>query len=179
MIALCSAILRATHTLPTGGGYRWPVANDPGASGTTRDLHHRGDRFLRSNGATFCSGITFEAWWSVVADLSAIRALSLTEIRALQRDWYVAGSGRRGPVDALVPRGLGVVVADPRRAMPGDLAQLWRSNGTGHTVVLLHCDGERVAYWSSQRATDGVGVHVEAMPRELHIVRPVVAEGIA
>lgn len=173
MIDLSRSIRDTAFSLPGGGGYRWPVQSEPWASGTTRDLLHGGVRFLRSNGATFCSGITFEAWWRAVQNLPEIQALSLPEVQALQRDWYVAGEGRRGPVDALVPRGLGVLIPDPKRSLPGDLAQLWRANGTGHTVVMLGCDGHRVAYWSSQKATDGVGIHVEPMPREIHVVRAV------
>lgn len=52
---------------------------------------------------------------------------------------------------------------------PGDFLILNRRNGTGHSVLFSHYQGEgsnrQVCYWSSNRGTNGMGMQCERMSR--------------
>lgn len=159
-------VLAVANSLPRGGGYHWDRTGKSG--GVLADVVHHGVTIARAGRGTYCSGITFDIWWRALRLAGVELELSVGEMQALQRRWYIVGSGRRGPLDALEPLGLGVDVShDPR---PGDFAQLWRADGLGHTVVVLeHGDG-RLRYLSSQTSTRGIGERVER-PTELYVVR--------
>ncbi|MCA9491451.1 MAG: hypothetical protein KC621_16075 [Myxococcales bacterium] len=177
MRTLNGQILAAAMRLRHGGGYRFEPEprlpsdptnpRDPHHDGVTRDLSWRGERVARAaaDGATFCCGVTFEAWLDADPPLGDLGALELREVLA---DWFCPVMGHAGAAEALVNRGLGRRVT-LRSARPGDLCQRWRSTDlaapSGHSVVFLdHRDGW-LTYWSSQRATDGVGVHRERVGR--------------
>lgn len=178
-------ILAAALALPQGRGYRFDPAprsptdptnpRDPVHDGVSRTLTFRGEVVARapSDGATFCCGVTFEAWF----DAGVPDGATPEELRAALTDWFCPTMGHDGVVTALVSRGWGrrVSLAEAR---PGDLCQFWRSTSlaapSGHSVVFLgHRDG-RLRYWSSQRATGGVGVHEEVVGPgwAVHVVRP-------
>ena len=69
--------------------------------------------------------------------------------------------------------GRAIACGDARR---GDFAQIWRNNGSGHSVVFLDWvreDGAIVGlrYWSTQPATDGIGERVERFDGERGVDR--------
>ncbi len=179
-------VLAAALSLRPGGGYRFePSAReatsptnprDPAHDGVTRDLRHRGEVVARAapDGATFCCGVTFEAWLDAGP---AVAELPPAELRAMLADWFCPVMGHPGAAEALVVRGLGRRVT-LRAARPGDLCQFWRSTElsapSGHSVVFLDHSAGVLTYWSSQRATHGVGVHREVVGPcwELHLARP-------
>lgn len=172
-------------SLPREGGYRWPTT-DKTAGGCTVDLMLGTDRILRAGRPvgskaqppTYCCGVTLEIFWRGWAryakDYSVpfMGGLKLAQARELQRAWFCIGT-RRGPLDALVPLGLGVEVA-ANDARPGDFAQLWRASGSGHSVMVLSVSQGRISYFSTQKSTNGIGSTAEPMPAETYIVRPVV-----
>ena len=68
---------------------------------------------------------------------------------------------------------------------PGDFVQLWRHDGSGHSVIFLDWvrDGEALVglrYWSTQTTTNGIGEAVERFGTEgraidraaFHLCRP-------
>jgi hypothetical protein len=62
--------------------------------------------------------------------------------------------------------GIGRHVKELEAARPGDFVQIWRTNKSGHSVVLVDWvrEGERIVgikYRSSQKSTDGIGDRVE------------------
>jgi hypothetical protein len=137
----------------------------------------------RGDGATYCCGITFEAFfraWRAWTRSETIGDLDAAGVRSLIADWFCPTLGHSGVVAALVDRGLGFEV-DPAAALPGDLCQFWRSvdlaKPSGHSVVFLgfgERDGEQtLEYWSSQPATGGIGRHSEVIGPgwEVHLVR--------
>jgi hypothetical protein len=160
--------LALAASLPRGGGYRWPVA-DPGDGGCPTDLVHHGVRILRAGRGTYCCGLTFWIWWQAANRAGALAALSVADARAIQRAWFCIGT-RKGPVAALVSRGLGVRVA-PADALPGDFAQLWRKNGSGHSVMVERVAHGRIAYLSTQKSTGGIGSLSEPLPAETYVCR--------
>lgn len=172
-ISLAPQILAVAQSLPRGGGYHWDSSGSTG--GVLADVVHEGETIVRAGRGTYCSGITFDVWWRALGLAGVELGLTADELRALQRRWYIAAPGlRRGPLDALEPLGLGVdTSADPR---PGDFAQLWRRDGSGHTVIVLEHAGDAIRYLSSQASTGGIGTRVER-PVELYAVRPVVPTG--
>lgn len=167
----------AAHRMPLRGGYNWP-SSDKSAGGCLADLRLGGVTVLKAGRGTYCCGITLEMFWrgweSFAAESGApfMGGLSADRARTLQRAWFCIGT-RRGALDALVPLGLGVQVR-PEDAQPGDFAQLWRPNGTGHSVLVLSLARGRISYLSTQRSTDGIGAVVEPVPAEVYIVRPIV-----
>lgn len=165
-------VLALIKSYPTGGGYTWDVKSP--TDGVTIDIVYQGETILKPDAkkSSYCSGITFQCWFILVGKFLTI---PLHEMKRLQQDWYVATGKRGGPVDALVPRGLGVEVS-LNEATPGCFMQLWRNTGSGHSVVYLSHDEMSIKYWSTQPSTKGIGIRSE--PRtgksavvETHLVR--------
>ncbi len=177
-------ILQATERIAPGRGYRFdPVARDPSDptnprdplhDGVSRTLSHDGEVVARAaaDGATFCCGVTFEVWF----DAGVPQGATAGELRRTLVDWFCPTMGHDGVVTALTARGWGrrITLADARS---GDLCQFWRSTDlaapSGHSVVFLGAEDGWLRYWSSQRATGGVGVHRERVGPgwEVHLVR--------
>ena len=175
-------VLEAMADLPVGRGYRFePAPRSSEADPTNpRDPHHDGvSRPLRldavevahaaTDGATYCCGVTLEAWWRAVeAATGQAPPLSPGEAEALLVDWFCPVMGHDGVADALVKRGWGESVA-PEEAQPGDFVQYWRSVDlaapSGHSAVFLGWREDRsvLRYASSQPATNGVGEHEESV----------------
>lgn len=172
-------VLKIAHSYPRNGTHRYWWPRGSSWAGTTRDLFYLGEKIADGDpeGRAYCCGLTFEvfvrSWeaWCLKRKLEfRIGDLAAKDVLALRADWYCAGGERRGPVAALVPRGIGVEVGKVEDARPGDLVQLWRANGTGHSVVFLGREGGGIRYWSTQKSTNGVGYQVEKA-ETLHIAR--------
>ena len=165
-------VLKVIQSYPVDGthGYWWP--KDGAYDGTTCDLVYQGQVVARGEAQkrAYCCGLTFEVFfraWELASKRTGpkglkIGNLSAAQLKKLRADWYCAAGGRRGPVDALVPRKLAVHVVDPSDARPGDFVQLWRKNNTGHSVVFLGWlrQGKTITgirYWSTQKSTNGIG----------------------
>lgn len=166
-------ILALIKSFKTGGGYTWNPKTP--TSGVSMDIIYKEQAILKKDTTTFCSGVTFMTWFILFGKFLDIE---VHEMKRLQQDWYVNTGKRAGPVDALVPRGLGVEVK-LNEALPGDFCQLWRNTGSGHSVVYLAHDEMSIKYWSSQKpVTNGIGIRSE--PRtgksavvETHLVRAI------
>lgn len=171
VVSLSPHILAVAQSLPRGGGYHWDLTGTTG--GVLADVVHRGATIVRAGRGSYCSGVTFDVWWRALAMAGAKPDLTVDEMRQLQRRWYCADGGRRGPLDALGPLGLGGSVSTPQ---PGDFVQLWRRNGTGHTVIALGFDRGALTYLSSQKSTDGIGIRTER-PAAYYAVRASVPAG--
>jgi hypothetical protein len=198
---LNATVLKVLATYPTDGthDYWWP--KDSSYDGVTADVRYRGEVVARGEAKkrTFCCGLTFEVYvraceaWAKKKRPGAepgytIGGLDPAGLRSLKSDWFVATDGRKGPVDALVPRALGLAVPRLEDARPGDFVQLWRESGSGHSVIFLGWErqaGEIAAirYWSTQTATKGIGERTErfhgknAVKRdEVYIVRAFVPD---
>lgn len=176
-MTLAQHIDAAAHRLPLARGYAWPVA-DKTVGGCFEDLVLDNVIVLKAGAGTYCCGVTLEMLWrgweSYAREhgVSFMGGIDLAGAKALRRDWFCIGT-RRGPVDALLRRGLGTEVpaTEGRR---GDFAQLWRPDGSGHSVYVLSVARGRISYLSTQRSTKGLGPRVETLPREIYIARAIV-----
>ncbi len=192
--ALNPYVLAVLRRYPTDGTHRYWWPKDGAYDGVSEDLVYDGAVIARGEPKrrTFCCGLTFEVWLRALERWHGRKArggplrLPGIDARAMKRlrgAWYCARGGVAGPEDALVPLGLGVVIRRLEDARPGDFVQLWRHSGSGHSVIFLGWERERgkivaMRYWSTQRATRGIGVRTERFgpPRgidraRIHVVR--------
>ncbi len=134
--------------------YHWV----PGFDGVTQPLVYKGITIASPNEAkeTYCCGLTFEVYFKVAEKLGSV----LADPKKMKADWFVATGKRKGPVDALVTRGLGTEVK-LLDAQPGDFCQIWRQSGSGHSVIFMAHDQGKLTYWSTQPATNGIGKRTE------------------
>jgi len=165
------AILAVTREYPTDGsyGYWWP--KDSSWEGTTRDIVYDGRRLATGDPQrrSYCCGLVFEVYMRACADALSSRGLRAHDAHELRLRFFgdskVTRDRKRLVQDALVSMKLGVAVP-LEEARAGDFVQFWRVNGSGHQAVFLEWvrdSGAIVAikYWSSQKATNGIGVNVE------------------
>ncbi len=166
-------VLALMGTYPTDGTYTYYWPSSGSWSGSTRDLWYRGTLVADDGGysACYCSGITWElylrTWMEWDGQGDDLNGLSAGEVLEMRRDWYVRELDGPGPSTALEGQGLGVEVRSFAHWRPGDFIQLWRTTGSGHTVVfdgwIYDTDGNIVGmdYVSCQGSTDGYGWNTE------------------
>ncbi len=171
---LNSYVLEVLASYPADGTHRywWPRGKDGrGWSGNTRDLRYGGKVLFRGDpqGRAYCCGLTFEvfvrAWrlWCKRTNRPwTIHGLDASGVRRLQKQWFGSSKDKTCIRTALVANGLGTRITDWKQARAGDFVQLWRANGSGHSVVFLDWvrKDDRVIgleYWSTQKSTKGIG----------------------
>lgn len=166
-------VLDLIETYPDDGtySYYWPSSGN--WSGSTRDLWYQ-DTLIADDGgysSCYCSGITWElfvrAWqeWDRAhgGDGDDLNGLSASEVLDMRRDWYVRELDGPGPSIAMELTGTGHTVESFADWRPGDFVQIWRTSGSGHSVVfmgwLTDTDGNILGmdYVSCQGSTDGFG----------------------
>ncbi|MBK8975558.1 MAG: hypothetical protein IPM29_06500 [Planctomycetes bacterium] len=168
-------VLELLRAYPTDGThpYHWPKTGT--WKGCTKDLEYGGQLLCEGDpeGRAYCCGLTFEVFldaWRIWCQRNArpwrIAALDLEGVRRLQQQWFGSSSDPSCLHTALVDNRLGLRVTDRTDARAGDFVQLWRANGSGHSVVFLGWErsgGELVGmrYWSTQGATRGIGERTE------------------
>ncbi len=159
-------VLALIATYPTDGTHKYHWVD--GFDGVTQDLIYAGKIVGKSEAEkrTYCCGLTFEIWFLVMGmrepTMKWQNWLLALDILKIKRDWFVASGGRKGPVDALVKRGLGTEVL-LKNAKAGQFLQLWRTSGSGHSVIFLSQDAHSITYWSTQPSTNGIGKRTEKL----------------
>lgn len=158
-----ATVLKLIDRMPVGGGYVWE------STGVPHTIRHGGEVVLEKTKAdgTYCSGITFTVAMEAAKRERLIETHSFDDLKQFQRDWYgtTDASAETQCVYAMEQLGIGHAV-EHDNAEPGDFMQFWRGQ-SGHSVVFLAWVHDREAqrigieYWSSQTATDGIGVHTE------------------
>lgn len=192
MTKLNPFILDKIKGYPTDGTFKYGWDSSSPYAGVTQDLSFENIIIARSSPEhdTFCCGITFEVW--LLAALEAgIKFKDADQLKAIRRDFFIVTkeSNPKGCVYALTSRDLGEEVSR-KEAKAGDLAQIWRENGSGHTVILTDIIISNVDYWSTQKkggyttkeyrvATNGIGYRKEYFDKgyspikDIYIVRPI------
>ncbi len=173
--ALNTYILDVIETYPTDGthDYYWP--KDGGWSGNARTLYYDGKVLLEGDpkGRCYCCGLTFEvflqafeAWCKKVKRPYKIKDYTAKDVLKLKHAWFGSNGDRSTINGAVTSRKLGKRLTKWEDAKPGDFVQLWRHNGSGHSVVFKAWKkkGKKIVgltYWSTQGSTDGIGERTE------------------
>jgi hypothetical protein len=147
-----------------GGGYLWE-----GGSGVPREIRFQGETLLPAQKkGTYCSGFTLSVAMQAAAERGLLKGKKVDELRRFQKEWYGVPKDAQETQCALAVQRLGIGrrVKDLEDARPGDFVQIWRTNKTGHSVVLIEPVREEgrlvgLRYRSSQKSTDGIGDRVE------------------
>lgn len=154
------SVVEIARSYPDGGGYN----NKWAGSGTPETVTHDGQQVLAaSEGGTYCCGFTFAVAMRAAEQQELLANKSFDEVKRFQKLWYGATDSEDKTLVVLAAETLGVGRGVPiEQAEPGDFVQLWRANGSGHSVVFLKWieeDDQKVGfrYRSSQGATDGIG----------------------
>ena len=178
------AILEAITKLNAhkGKGYKWPANID----GSIGDVLYKGKRILKGNpdDFTYCCGITLQAYL-MACDAVGKDLGTPEDVMNIRRTWFIAQNVKQpvymnpGPLDALGANGRAVKLLE---AEPGDLIQLWRKSGSGHSVIFINTYTENgyraLKYWSTQKGTNGIGYRTEYFEgvtnpiEHIHICRP-------
>jgi hypothetical protein len=136
-------------------------------SGVIETIFHKGQIVLPYTNSTYCSGATFTIAMKVINKRNLFANKTIEEVKRFQRIWY----GFTNPDPSVVERqqgpalemmGIGGQVSHSE-ALPGDFAQIWRTNNSGHSVVFLGWieEGGKIIgfdYRSSQGKGVGSGV---------------------
>jgi hypothetical protein len=171
-------VLAVVKSYPADGThtYYWPKGEaDKGWKGCTKDLRYRGRLLARGDAKqrAYCCGLTFEVfleawmrWCKATKRKAVIKDFDLAAVRKLQAQWFGSAADKTCLRTALCDNGLGERIVEREAAQPGDFVQLWRSNGSGHSVVFLGWQRESgqivgIRYWSTQKRTNGIGTVVE------------------
>ena len=159
------AVLEIARSFEDGGGYVWESG-----SGAPRAIEHNGQTILKAQEkGTYCSGFTFSVAMQA-AERGLLKGKGVDEVRRFQKEWYGATEekdAREKQCALAVERlGIGREVKRLEDARPGDFVQIWRTNKSGHSVVLVDWIRENgrivgIKYRSSQKSTDGIGDRVE------------------
>lgn len=185
-MTLNKAILESVTKLNEhkGKGYKWNNSLD----GSIGDVLWENKIILKGNpeNFTYCCGLTLQAY--LMACTAVDKHLgNPSDVLAIKRKWFIMDSVQpiyenKGPVDALEPKGHGREVMI-EEAEPGDLVQLWRKNGSGHSVIFIQSFTENgvkaLKYWSTQPSTQGIGYRTEYFEgvqnpiTHVHICRPI------
>ena len=173
-------VMEVIARYPTDGTHRYHWPKQGGWKGNTKDLEYGGQVFAAGDpdGRCYCCGLTFEVLldaWRVWCARNGrpwrIGDLDVAGVKKLQGQWFGSAADRSCLHTALVENDLGFRIDDWKDAQPGDFVQLWRANGSGHSVVFLgwERDADRedapitgIRYWSTQGATDGIGARSES-----------------
>jgi hypothetical protein len=157
-------VLEIAQSFKEGGGYIWE-----GGSGAPRAIEFDGQTIVKAQEkGTYCSGFTFSVVMQAAAERGLLEGKTADAVRRFQKEWYGVPKDAAEKQCALAVERLGIGrhVKDLEDARPGDFVQIWRTNKSGHSVVLVELVRERgriigLKYRSSQKSTDGVGDRVE------------------
>lgn len=157
-------VLEIMKSYPTDGSMPYDWVDESGYYGITQDLLYLDQLFVKGDikKRSYCSGITFEVFFQAYQAYNAangfkqIGALdSVEKMEEFRLKWYGVGGDRRTIKHALEWSGLGYQVTDLNQVTPGDFVQIWRHNGSGHTVIFINwikdTEGQILGfnYWSS------------------------------
>ena len=156
--------LVVANSFDDGGGYVWKDS-----TGAPMEIRHQGAVVLaKQPQGTYCSGFTFTVAMETARRRGLLEGKSFDEVKRFQKAWYGAtkDAAETQCAWAVEKLGIGRRIKSLDAAKPGDFLQLWRTNKSGHSVLLVELvrDGERIVgvhYRSSQGSTDGIGDRTE------------------
>lgn len=137
-----------------------------GSGNPINALVHKGRTILGKDNYIYCSAFTFYVAFTVLQQTGYLEEKTVGQTKKFKQDWYgLSGERKRLSGPAIANIGVGSEVSWDD-AKPGDFAQLWRSSGSGHSVIFLNWvyddNGEKkgINYRGSQTAT-GIANKIE------------------
>ena len=133
-------------------------------NGVLETVYHKGQVVLEHTGGTYCSGATFTIAMKIINKRNLFANKSLQEVKKFQQIWYGSDPSsiiqQQGP--ALESMGIGGAISQ-QEALPGDFAQIWRTNNSGHSTIFTGwiVDSGKIVgikYRSSQGSGAGSGL---------------------
>lgn len=161
-------VLQVVDTYPQDGSYTYSWTKEADYVGCTKDLYYKGERFVIGDPEkrSYCSGITFEVFFQAYQLYNSERGFeqigelkNASELEEFRLKWYGTGGDRRTIKHALRSTKLGYELTDLSQIEPGDFVQIWRHDGSGHTVVFIDWVKDEIdqitglTYWSSNKNT--------------------------
>lgn len=151
-------VLTVARSYEDGGGYNrtWK------GSGTPEEIRFAGEQILAKGDGTYCCGYTFTVAMRVAESRGLLAGKTADEVRLLQKRWYGVLEPSKETLCQFAVEQLGIgKEVTHAEAEPGDFVQIWRTSGSGHSVIFLKWEMEedkRIGfhYRSSQGSTDGI-----------------------
>jgi hypothetical protein len=152
----------------SGGGYNKKFAG----SGVPKALVVNDYEMLpAATEGTYCSGFTCWAATETMREQGLLKDMTAEQLKKFQQTWYGAEGFEKGKSESLSTKaledfGLGKAVSR-EEATAGDIAQIWRNDGSGHSVIFKDWVKDDqgnitgIKYRSSQGSTDGIGDRTE------------------
>ena len=157
---------------------RYPYDWSGSYTGVTKNLYYKGSKIASANSdsshVTYCCGITFEIWFRAMKRIQqdmglgeSINGMSTSNIFDFRSKWFVVQDSHKGPSLALESYGVGEEIHKMKDVKKGDFVQLWRTSGSGHSVIFINWttsaagDTTGIRYWSTQTSTNGVNYNTE------------------
>jgi len=195
---ILEAIDKIQAKFPDGGGYFTGIKAIPAESPIGYDLHLLGKEIIKAPRTTsYCSGASYTAFIESLNILLTDNTLTQTQhelMRMQEPDgsrrndgikfWGIWNADGYGSFDALVSYAEMGEKIKPENAIPGDFMNISWKSGIGHSVVFLGWlkikDIPHVAYWSSQKSTNGLSLDIVKLERinNVSIVRLTKPENI-
>ena len=172
-IYLNKTILKTLSKYKRDGSY--PYSWVGGYKGVSRNLFYQDCMIANANPdsshSTYCCGISFEIYFesimSILKDKDDLNGLKATDFEDFISKWFVQEKNGDGPGLALQAYGLGKSIKRMQDVLPGDFVQIWRSSGSGHSVIFIkwlineNSDTTGMTYWSTQPSTNGINYNDE------------------
>jgi len=130
---------------------------------------------------TYCSGYTCWTALNAMDKKGLLKNMTPEDLTKFQKLWYGVEGYEKGTSESLSTKaletfglGYGVKVEN---AVEGDIAQIWRNNGSGHSVIFKDWVKDNsgkivgIKYRSSQADTNGVGDRTEMFGSNINLDR--------
>ena len=167
-------VVSMMKSYPTDGTHQYYWPSSGGWSGNTRDLYYRGALFAKGDsfGRCYCCGLTFEVFFRAYEAYCkakgwpfVINNFDSSALSKFKGQWFGSDGNRKTLLNAIVSNNLGRGISF-EQAKLGDFVQLWRNNGSGHSVIFVEWvkNGQTITgvkYWSTQSSTNGIGYRIE------------------
>lgn len=167
-----SDVLAILNQIPKNTGF----AQD-GGTGMPGNFYFKGKKFYSGDNKLYCSGITLWVALTIAEHRGLLKDKKASDINGFSRVWYGRPGEKYLSGEAIPKYGLGRAVS-PSEAKAGDFLQLWRTDGTGHSVIFLGWEFDQagqvkaIRYFSAQPKTNGAGICVEKVSKRRGHVRP-------
>jgi len=173
-------ILKVVETYPTDGTHKywWPKSGT--WAGITRDVKYKGQVVAKGDpeGRCYCCGLTWEVFMRALEQYNngttkkVFHDWTREKVDHFRHMWFGSDGNRECLRNAVLSYGVGFEITNKDKAKRGDFVQLWRYTGSGHSVIFdaweRNDKGEitGLKYWSTQKATDGIGYRTEPVGGE-------------